>query len=367
MRVRVTFFALILSIASAAFGKEVFLAVGGSANSFFTDARIWNPNNKEITIQAYYLPRGNNDNSGEQPVAITLAPRTMRVFDNVVQALFQRGDVGAIRLTSPDEFVASQRIYSLSVTACGGFAANCTLGQFVPGHDLTTAMKRGVLIGLKTVDGKFRTNVGAVNPNNVEAKVTWRLYDKDNNLVSAGVPVVMPPFGVIGPTQANSSFFVENPGPAGNLTDFWMTFSSDQPIFAYASVLDNPTNDGTLVSAVTDIGTDPALPRVIDIVASDFQFSTGNPHIHAGDTITIRLTAGENPHGFALFSPSGQPLLTVDPVTEQTVERTIKLPNEIGNYPFFCTRTTCGIGHSSMNGVLVVTEAHAVEVDEDDR
>ena len=60
-------------LATAAFGKDAFLTIGGSIGAFRTDARIFNPSTtKDITIQAYYLPVGNTDNSGVQPITITV-------------------------------------------------------------------------------------------------------------------------------------------------------------------------------------------------------------------------------------------------------------------------------------------------------
>lgn len=360
MRARIAFLFSLILVANVAFAKEVFLSVGGSANSFFTDARIFNPNDKEITIQAYYLPRGNIDNASEAPTEIKLAPRQMRIFDNVVQTLLTRSDVGAIRLVSADDFAASQRIYSLSTSACGGFAPTCTLGQFVQGLDITSALNRGVLIGLKVVQGQYRTNVGAVNPNNTEARVTWRLYDRTNTLISVSEPMVMPPFGVIGPTQSNSTFFVPTPG--GDLSDFWMTFNSDKPIFVYASVLDNATNDGTLIPAANDPGTDPpvAQPRVVTVTAVDFSFSVdAPPDIHAGETVKFRVIGSQGVHGFALFTPVGDPVFSSPSLTPTGVEHTIKLPNVSGDYVFFCTNTSCGTGHTEMHGTLPVSAAHS--------
>src|SRR5207247_7321204 len=105
----------------------------------------------------------------------------------------------------------------------------------------------------------FRTNLGAVNPNAVAANVTWRLFDKNNAQVGGPKTQVMPPFAVIAPTSVLS--FADNPPSSADLTDAWVSFESDQPLFAYASIVDNsPSADGTLIPAYEDTGVAPQQP-----------------------------------------------------------------------------------------------------------
>src|SRR5260221_9531114 len=119
MRIRILFTTcLLIALASALSAKEVWLSIGGTTanGSFKTDARIFNPSTtKDIQIQAYYLPVGNADNSSVQPLApITVLKRQQVVYNDVVASLFHAGGLGAIRLKSDDDFVATQRIYAVS-------------------------------------------------------------------------------------------------------------------------------------------------------------------------------------------------------------------------------------------------------------
>src|SRR3954466_7574299 len=99
--------------ATAAFAKDVYLNIAGSVGVFRTDARIFNPSaTKDIQLQAYYLPIGNGDNSAVQSITITIPKRQMIVYDDVVSSLFHAGGLGAIRLKSDDDFLATQRIYA---------------------------------------------------------------------------------------------------------------------------------------------------------------------------------------------------------------------------------------------------------------
>lgn len=353
MGVRLTVVLLSLALTSSLFAKEVFLAVSGTANNvFFSDARIFNPADKEITIQAYYLPRGNGSNADAQPVSFTVGSRQVRFADDIVKNILQRGDVGGIRFVSPDDFVVTQRVYALTTANCGANSINpCTLGQFVQGLDVSAAIAKGVILQLKSND-KFRTNVGALNPNAVPATVTWRLYDKNNALVSTGTPIVMPPYATIGPTGLTSSFFF-NAGTA-DLSDAWVSFTSDQPIFAYGSVVDNASSDQTYVPASADSGT-PAPPqpqvKTVTITATSGEFILSGPPLSRGDQVSFVATGAG--HGIRLFDPDGNIILTLDPLSNTPTERTITLEKS-GNFPYVCTRPTCSPEHSAMFGELAV-------------
>lgn len=358
MRRRAAVVLFLLIFTTGVFAKEVFLPVSGTANNvFFSDARIFNPNDREITVQAYYLPRGNNSNAGEQPISFTVPKRQMKISDDIVKNLLLRADVGGIRFVSPDDFVVTQRVYALSTVNCGTGPLNpCTLGQFVQGLDLSAAVKKGVILQLKAGE-KFRTNVGALNPNPVPATVTWRLYDKDNKLVSTGAPIVMPPYATIGPTSITTTFFF-NPGTA-DITDAWVSFDSDQPIFAYGSVVDNGSSDQTYIPASGDSGVTPPVepePQVktVNINAINWDFIvTGATGLKAGDRVNFVIRAESGIHGIRLFSPSSDILIDLATVDGVTTERTITLP-VAGSYQYICTRTLCGAGHEDMNGAFSV-------------
>jgi hypothetical protein len=210
----------LVSFATSAFAKDAFLVIGGSVSNFRTDMRVFNPSTtKDIQIQATLLPvnvavPNPADNRNAQSVTINVPKRQMVTYDDVVSTLFSASGLGAIHLKSADDFVATQRIYAIQASSAACQIAG-TLGQFVPAADLASAKTAGVLIQLKA-NASFRTNVGLVNPNSVNATVTWKLYDKNNALVSTGTPVVVPPLGVVGPTrspEASSSLPVRRTSP----------------------------------------------------------------------------------------------------------------------------------------------------------
>ena len=351
--------ALVLS-ATAAFAKDGYLTIGGSVGAFRSDARIFNPSGtKDITLHAYYLPVGNADNSAIQPVDITIPKRQMVRYDDVVASLFHSGGLGAIRLVSDDDFIATSRIYAqTSATSC---QAAGTLGQFLEGDDVSTASATGVLIQLKS-SSAFRTNVGAVNPNNSPAHVTWRLYDKNNALVATGSPITMPPFAVIGPTNLTSGFFFNANG--FDLSDAWVSFAADQPLFAYASVVDNTTTDPTYINMSKDSGTTQTTApsaKTFDVTLRSFAIEINPPitgtTLKTTDQVTFRVTnvQTDTTHGFTLVSPNGTVIIPdrFYPPGSGTVVQSFTINRE-GTYTYFCTNSSCGTGHTSMIGTFDV-------------
>lgn len=353
---------LSLFVVNAAAAKEVWLSIGGSTGdgvsvgSFRTDARIFNPSGtKDIQIKAYYLPAGNGDNSGVQPITITVPKRQMLVYDNVVTSLFHGSALGAIRLVSDDDFIATQRIYAVAPNSG-------SLGQFVGGVDATAAKAKGVIIQLKASGGNgqagtFRTNVGAVNPNATAATVTWHLYDKSNAIVGTAKTMTIQPFGVIAPGGL-AGYADDVPGNV-DLSDAWISYESDKPIVAYGSVIDNGTSDPTYVPASEDTGSTPSPSgsnNAYNVVTRSFaiDFTPGIPDgtLNPGDTMTLHVTGRDTTHGFRLQDPRGRTLIDLVVNPGDQYDRTVTF-NQEGTYTYYCTVTTCDHGtgqHNSMIG-----------------
>jgi hypothetical protein len=353
MRRVATLFVLLSGFTTLGFPKDVFLSIGGSVGVFRTDMRIFNPSSaKDIQVQAYLLPIGEVDNSAVQPTTITVPKRQQMIFDDVVTSLFHASGLAAIRLSSADDFVATQRIYA-------GTAAG-TLGQFVGGVDTASAKKNGLLIQLKS-SSAFRTNLGMVNPNSVAANTTWRLYDKNNALIGAAKTLVLPPFAVKSPTEMRG-FFGTSEATAADLSDSWVGYTSDQPIVAYASCVDNGTTDPTYIPAAEDSSPpttpQPSTNKTLNVVEHNFHIDVTMPEaINVGDTVTVHVQVLDGPHGFELQDPTGADVI---PVHGATVPGTIYdatfTVTKSGTYSYFCTNTLCG-AHDGMFGTFTIGQA----------
>jgi plastocyanin len=355
MRLRLLIIATLTLFATAASAKEVWLSIGGTTagGTFRTDARIFNPSTtKDIQIQAWYLPVGNVDNTVVQPLSITVLKRQQVVYNDVVASLFHSGGLGAIRLRSDDDFVATQRIYAV--------AAAGSLGQFVAGVDATGAKAKGVIIQLQQ-GGAFRTNVGAANPNASVANVTFHLYDKNNAVVGTAKTIVLAPYGVIAPGGL-AGYADGVPGNA-DLSDAWLSYSSDQPIVAYGSVIDGGTSDPTYVPAAEDTGV-----AIVNPTGNNFNVTTrsstisispviGQGTLKPGDKVTFSFSGHDTTHGFRLVDPDGIVVVDVQvPPDAAVFERTVTLSAE-GTYQYYCTITTCSTGHNNMQGTFPVGNA----------
>jgi hypothetical protein len=369
MRLRLAVIAMLFFISSVASAKEIWLSIAGTTagGTFRTDARIFNPSTtKDIQIQAWYLPVGNVDNSAVQPLPpITVLKRQQIVYNDVVTSLFHSGGLGAIRLKSDDDFVATQKIYAVT---SGG-----TLGQFVAGVEAPNAKAKGVLIQLQNngssgQTGTFRTNAGAANPNPTAATVTWRLYDKNNAQVGNDHVIVMPPFGVIAP--GGLSGYAENVPPTADLSDAWLSYSSDKPIVAYGSVIDNGTTDPTYIAAAEDTGV-PAVTTPagkVFVVTERGGPTSGpssiaiSPSINVGDlkpgnTITFQVSALDSDHTFRVLDPDGNVVVDLAPIPGAAAVSATFVANTEGTYVYYCTNTVCSPGHNSMQGTFPVGNA----------
>jgi hypothetical protein len=368
MRFRSLFFVCAVAFATCAFAKDAYLSIGGSVGVFRTDMRIFNPSSsKDITVQAYLLPTNASDNSGVQPVSITVPKRQMLVYNDVVSSLFHASGLGGIRLSSSDDFVATQRIYATTSAGCTGG----TTGQFVPGLDVTAAKKQGVLIQLKATGvsgqiGTYRTNIGVVNPNSTAANVSWRLYDKNTNLVGNPKTATYGPFVVLGPTGLAA--FADSAPASVDLSDGWLSFVSDQPLLAYASVIDDGTEDGTLIPMSEDTGTVVTAPtgptsKTYNVLEQSFTITITPPinllDLNVGDVVTFHITVRDSTHGFELIDPAGAVLIPPSTFSPgQVIDKTWTVSRK-GTYAYFCTNSSCGSGHNAMTGEFSVQQTTA--------
>ncbi len=368
LRFALSLCALLILAAPLAAGEDVFLSIGGTAGAFHTDMRIFNPSyTKAIQVTAYLLNTGNTDNSGATSHVITVPKRQMVVYNDVISAIFNVGGLGGLRLKSDDEFVSTQRIYALA-------ADGSTTGQYIGGQDVSSAKRKGLLIQLRNNGGAgqigtFRTNIGAVNPNATAAHVTWRLFDKNNAQVGGAKAQVMPPFAVIAPTSLLQ--FADNPPATADLTDAWISYESDQPLFAYSSIVDNFTADGTLIPAYEDTGVAPQQdPPLTATVTFDVTLTSGRITITPSpqgllqpDTVVkFRIHSTDFEHGFRLLSPNGATMSQERLYTpgDGVIEQIIAMRGE-GTYAYLCTNMTCSTGHNSMYGTFTIGKESGYE------
>lgn len=84
------------------------------------------------------------------------------------------------------------------------------------------------------------------------------------------------------------------------------------------------------------------------VEAFQFEFSPSTIEVNQGDVVRIIASSRDVPHGLAI--PEFGVNMYLDGLKEQTVEF---VADKKGTFPFSCS-VSCGIGHGSMRGQLIV-------------
>ena len=274
--------AFTLGVSSSAFGSgaatgtlaassEIFLPVVGSAHglggtNFQTDINIFSnepffgnaPSSVGTDAFVQFFPSGTlNSPSGmtAQNVSTLHIPvRGTTTFRDISTSMFNGSlnGFGALRIVGTGPILANARIYNNQISAGKG-----TFGQFEPGMQRSQALQQGVLVGLGVVttdaslaNGQsFRTNVGFFNPNDTATTVVAELRD------TSGTVLGRQTFTLGAWTQTQLP--LTNPGGLfTNVTRDVATsslfFLSGNPIFAYASEIDNVSGDASFITPSAD-------------------------------------------------------------------------------------------------------------------
>jgi hypothetical protein len=208
---------------------------------FLSDVRVFNTSyTANVAVTAVYR-------FGSQPVrTFTLTPREAKSFDDICVSLFATpNSLGAVEFTSSapaGTVVVTSRLYSPFPQPTGG-----AVGMFIPGLPSSAAQPATVLAGL--MNGASRTNVGVYNPNDASVNVAVRLYD--GPVLLGTVPLTLGPR-----TGTQISNIYKSLGFETLVrTDGVCTVDSGgaSPLFSYAAMADNATQDTILVVGAPDV------------------------------------------------------------------------------------------------------------------
>jgi hypothetical protein len=393
-RVAVPIFLSVCSIVLRA--DTVTLPVAASVQGlapFFSDVRVFNTSyTATVALTAVYR-------SGSQPVkTFTLAPREAKSFDDICVSLFATpNSLGAVEFTSSASagtIVVTSRLYS-------PFPTGGAVGMFIPGLPSSAAQAVTVLPGL--MNGASRTNVGVYNTNDASVSVAVRLFD--GPVLLGTVPLTLGP-----KTGTQISNIYKSLGFETLVrTDGYCTVessSSTAPLFSYAAMADNATQDTILVVGAPDVaappGFNPPTPtktgaagsptptptppgpsptptrtptpggtQTITISVKAWDFSPGGPVspsliLQVGTTYRLvfhdvdSASTPDAKHGFSGISDLGLPAgdcarggpdFVISSFTPQAFQR--------GNWPFKCTQESppCGgdaESHQGMIGLIII-------------
>ncbi|HEX9286701.1 MAG TPA: hypothetical protein VF999_05475, partial [Thermoanaerobaculia bacterium] len=228
-------------------------SLSGAGGTFFhSDARVWNASPTTFaTVTARYVCFTGSCGNAEQ--SFLVAPRHELVLDDLVASLFHApGTGGAVEFVSEQPLVVTSRLYTPNRPAP-------TLGMFVPGLPPGCAAPSVVLNGLShptALDSGSRVNVGVFNQADVPQFVTYRLFDGSGNrlgqtsrlFAAREVFQINDVYGLLGVSAAVESAYCLVEG------------SERLPLFAYAAVIDNRSQDPVFIPGEDDPDHPPIVP-----------------------------------------------------------------------------------------------------------
>jgi len=241
---------------------------GRNSAEFHSDVRVFNPTASAIDFTPIFYSAGvdgNVLNIVQMPV-VTIGPRQQLSFDNVLQSLFNQSInvFGPIRFQSAGKLLVSSGVNN--VNSCGN---GSTSGQWLPGIDVGQALKAGTLVQLAaSADGAtgYRSNLDFMNPGATDANVTVKIRKGDGTQLSSGTISVGPNGLVQKPIDDGGVF----PGVAGTTdTNLWLEFTSDQPVLAFASVINNASGDPFAIVMTAEPSTGASAPVASYTVSSN--------------------------------------------------------------------------------------------------
>ena len=223
---------------------------------FHSDVRVFNPTTAPVIVTPIFYNQATGQTvAAPAPGTVTVPARGQVAFDNILATLFlqAKGAFGPIRFQTPAPIVVSSGVNN--VNACGNAS---TSGQWLPGIDVGQALKIGTLVQLAaSADGGtgYHANVVFMNPGTATANVTTNLRNGDGTLVAA---FTFDPLPANGFKQINSlSAWLPSPNTITD-TNLWMEFTSDQPVLAFASVINNGSGDPFAIVMVAEPSAAPA-------------------------------------------------------------------------------------------------------------
>jgi hypothetical protein len=239
-------------------GQEVFIPVAGSTpgllgNRWKTDLNLFNSDVSGAGTSALvqFIPTGASLASASSTSTLLLPPRGGAANRDITTSMFNgMTGIGALRIISSGTVFANARVYD-DQTANG----KGTLGQSVPGLTRSQAIRSGVLVGLTSVQSgasgasaigaqNARTNIGFFNPNDSPSTIAAELRDGNGSVIATQI-VTLGPFQhtQMALNGANGLFASET----SDFTGRAVTFLASQPLFAYASIVDNDSGDASFV------------------------------------------------------------------------------------------------------------------------
>jgi hypothetical protein len=253
----------------------------GIGSPFRSDVRLVNVSFEDIDYELTYTPSQTDGTVEGKKTRITVSAGDTIAFDDIVKSWYGAGILGEsglgtieirpLNAPSPTSTVASSRTYALDA---GG-----TLGQFIPALRLdqfvrdVNADSLGRISLQQVANSPFyRTNLGFVEGSGVPAQFRVKLFDGSGTLLQQ----LTRDLAAFGHLQTNLTNLFGDVDLADGRVEV-ETISTGGLVSAYASVLNNRTNDPLMVFPVQPARTTAGRY----VLAGIAEFSAGDRNFHS--------------------------------------------------------------------------------------
>ncbi|HUP45417.1 MAG TPA: CHRD domain-containing protein [Thermoanaerobaculia bacterium] len=221
-------------------------ATGAAGENFVTDMRVINYGATTASVTLDYFQASAAGHSAPTATAtVTVAPGEQDVLDDMLTLLNASG-IGGLRVTSTESVEVRVRV--LNDLRAGGLG---TTGFSIEAGELSDAKTAGSLGFLSAATSAdiaagvgFRSNIGWFNPNATPASATFTARATDGSILGTKT-VTIPGYSMV--QQGAFALLDTVPAPSREQENFYVTWTSDAPLFVYAAVVDNKTGDSVLV------------------------------------------------------------------------------------------------------------------------
>jgi len=285
----------------------------GVNSQWQSDVRLLNPGTESQQYTLTFTPTGSDVTTTEvHSTTIELDPGDTSALDDLINTWYGFGALndglaGTLQVTpvqqagatSPATAVVSSRTYNV--------ASSGTLGQFIPAIPYSQFVGAGSKLSLQQIaqSSAFRTNIGILEGSGQPVGLTLKVYSTNGSKVSSDIPI-----NLAAGEQVQLNSFLANNGIT-DLADGRVSVevtSGGGKVAAYASVVDNATQDPLLVTGVNAakvIANAFTIPGVADLNVGAVHWRTDLRLFNAG-TVPQSTTIS-----FFPSTPSNQPLVPV--------------------------------------------------------
>jgi len=222
-----------------------------------TDLWIYVQTYNAGTVTLRFCRSGEDGSEAQEHVIETSNGQRVLYFEDVVDHFLGVGGnawLGAIHYTGSPDVQVWARVYSISADGSksyGQLIEGIPTAHMSPDDDPWDSDDHQWIYALKhTSDGRFRVNVGIVNPTATPSQYSVELWDNTGNQMLAdinGAGSTVPPFSMV---QLNDPFADAHGGDWSDVMLRVVCLTEGGGAFAYASVVDNATNDAYFVRGV---------------------------------------------------------------------------------------------------------------------